>query len=283
MLGMLAPHAAGGLGLSEVDQVLILEETGRVALPGPIVEHAAVAVPLLAASGSTAMAGPAVAGDAVVSFAARPDRIGWAADCDAFIVVDGRDAVLVAAEQVTRAERLPVVDRSRRDCRAEWSAGHILPAADVALALDRAALGAAAQLCGLASQLIDMTVEYTKTRRQFGVPIGSYQAVKHHLANAALRLEHARPAVYRAAYSVAHDLGSRARDVSTAKVLAGAAGSLAGRVALQCHGAIGYTWEADVHLWMKRVWVLERSWGDSAAHRERVADAVIGPAPPAPW
>ena len=91
--------------------------------------------------------------------------------------------------------------------------------------------------------------------------------MKHHLANALLRLEHARPPVYRAAWSVAHDLPTRGRDVSMAKVMAGRAAALAGRVALQCHGAIGYTWEHDLHLWLKRVWVLERAWGGTAEHQ----------------
>ncbi len=148
---------------------------------------------------------------------------------------------------------------------------------DVALALDRAALGTAAQLCGLAGHLIAITVDYTSARRQFGVAVGSYQALKHHLANALLLLDHARPAVYRAAWSIATGRPTRGRDVSMAKVMADRAAALAARAALQCHGAIGYTWESDLHLWLKRVWVLERAWGTTAHHRERVASEVVGP------
>ena len=154
--------------------------------------------------------------------------------------------------------------------------GRALEGADVGLALDRGALATAAQLLGLAEKLIDLSVEYAKARRQFGAPIGSYQAIKHHLANALLKLEYARPCVYRAAYAIAHSEPDRHRDVSLAKAYANEAAAFAARVALQCHGAIGYTFEHDLHLWLKRVWSLQRAWGDTAHHRHEVATAVLG-------
>jgi alkylation response protein AidB-like acyl-CoA dehydrogenase len=279
VLTMLAPTEAGGLGLDEIAMALVLEETGRAAMPGPIVEHAAVAIPAL--SNSTLVdKSPrgGVSDDRVVTFADRSSRVGWAEASDAIVLVDGGQLRLLHPGDVAVLTPCQSVDRSRRDAAIEWTGGEVLTHADTALALDRAALGVAAQLCGLADQLIRMTVAYARDRRQFGVPIGSYQAIKHHLANALLRLEHARPAVYRAAYTVAGGLPTRARDVSMAKVMAGDAAAVAGRVALQCHGAIGYTWEHDLHLWLKRVWVLERAWGDAAFHRARVGDAVLGPA-----
>jgi alkylation response protein AidB-like acyl-CoA dehydrogenase len=188
------------------------------------------------------------------------------------VLVSGDGLQLV---QGASCEPLHSVDGARRDVALTAFEGVALDG-DAALALDRAVLGAAAQECGLAAQMIDITVAYTTARRQFGVPVGSYQALKHHLADALLLLEHARPAVYRAAWSVANAAPTRGRDVSMAKVMADRAADLAGRVALQCHGAIGYTWEHDLHLWMKRVWALERVWGTTTAHRARVADAVIG-------
>jgi alkylation response protein AidB-like acyl-CoA dehydrogenase len=100
--------------------------------------------------------------------------------------------------------------------------------------------------------------------------------VKHHLADVALALEFARPAVWRAAWSVAHGEPTRARDVSMAKAMASDAAELAGRKALQCHGAIGYTVEADLHLSLKRTWALARTWGDVAQHTDRVAAALAG-------
>ena len=282
VLGLLAPDEAGGLGLDEVGLVLLLEETGRVAMPGPIVEHAAVAVPALVAAGRLDAAARAASGKGIWTFAERADRVGWALAADELLVVDGGGVRLVEAGQLTVTQPLVGVDRSRRDVAVGWSGGELVAGVDPALALDRGALGAAAQLCGLADRLIQMTVDYASHRRQFGVPIGTFQALKHHLADAALRLAHARPAVYRAAWSVATGGPTRARDVSMAKVMAGDAGALAARVALQCHGAIGYTWESDLHLWMKRVWALERAWGGPARHRARVADAILGPAPRQP-
>jgi alkylation response protein AidB-like acyl-CoA dehydrogenase len=159
------------------------------------------------------------------------------------------------------------------------------PAA-VALAFDRGALATAAVLCGLAGAMLEMTVAYVAERRQFGVPIGSFQAVKHHLAGALLRLEFARPAVARAAWSAAHPEHVaplvRQRDVSMAKALAADAAEACGRAALQCHGAIGYTVEHDLHLFLKRSWALARTWGDRGVHTDRVGralDALDAPAP----
>ena len=139
---------------------------------------------------------------------------------------------------------------------------------------DPASLGAAAQLVGLGQRMLDLTVDHVKAREQFGVPIGSFQAVKHHLADALMELSFARPAVHRAAWSLATGAPSAERDVSMAKAMASDAASVVGRQALQCHGAIGYTVEYDLHRYLKRTWVLARSFGDAAWHRERIALAL---------
>jgi alkylation response protein AidB-like acyl-CoA dehydrogenase len=123
--------------------------------------------------------------------------------------------------------------------------------------------------------MIEMTVDYAKVRKQFGAPIGSFQAVKHALASAHMKLEMARPAVYRAAYSLAHADDDRALHVSMAKACASDAATLAARTALQCHGAIGYSFEHDLQLWMKRAWSLAAAWGDSRRHRARVATVIL--------
>jgi alkylation response protein AidB-like acyl-CoA dehydrogenase len=124
---------------------------------------------------------------------------------------------------------------------------------------------AAAQLVGLGQRMLDMTVEYVKERHQFGVPIGSFQAVKHQLADSLKELAFARPAVWRAASTL------QPCDVSMAKAMASDAASFAARRALQCHGAIGYTVEYDLHRFLKQTWVLARSFGDAAWHRDRIA------------
>ncbi len=142
-------------------------------------------------------------------------------------------------------------------------------------ALNRAALAAAAQLLGLAQRMLDLGIDYAAQRKQFGKPIGSFQAVKHHLADVAVKIEFARPVVARAAYALAHDAAQQAVHVSHAKLAAGEAATLAARQSLQVHGAMGYTWEADLQMFMKRAWALDAAWGDRAFHKSRVAAFVL--------
>jgi alkylation response protein AidB-like acyl-CoA dehydrogenase len=144
-----------------------------------------------------------------------------------------------------------------------------------AAAFDRGALACAAQQIGVAERLVEMAAAYAGQRVQFGVPIGSFQAVKHLLADVKVKLEYARPVVYRAAHSVATGAPWRAVHVSHAKVAACDAATRAARAALQVHGAIGYTWEQDLHIWMRRAWSLEQAFGRSDFHRRRVEDAVL--------
>jgi alkylation response protein AidB-like acyl-CoA dehydrogenase len=136
-------------------------------------------------------------------------------------------------------------------------------------------LACAAQQLGICQQMTDMAIRYAAQREQFGKPIGSFQAIKHMLANVVVRLEFARPVVYRAAYSVAHDTATRSVDVSHAKLAASQAAVFGAKVAMQVHGAIGYTWEQDLQIWMKRAWALDIAWGTGAWHRKRVASAVL--------
>ena len=139
----------------------------------------------------------------------------------------------------------------------------------------RQALACAAQMLGVSDRLIELAVQYACERRQFGVAIGSFQAVKHMLADVKVKLEYARSLVYRAAHSVCRDTPSRAVHVSMAKVAASETAARAASTALQVHGAIGYTWEQDLHVWMRRAWSLQLAWGSAAWHRERVSRAVI--------
>lgn len=263
VLSLLVPEVAGGMGLDEVFLVPILEEAGRVALPHPIVETAMVAAPLLGAGRhlvTTDLGGP------IVPCAADADRL----------LLQSNRGLLVADRAAVQLTAVATVDGGRRAARVQHDGGALVTddPATIDLALDRGALGTAAVLVGLGQAMLDMTVGYVSERQQFGQPVGSFQAVKHHLADAALALELARPAVWRAAWSVAHDEPTRARDVSMAKAMASDAAELVGRQALQCHGAIGYTVEADLHLYLKRTWALARTWGGTAHHTDRVAAAL---------
>ena len=277
VLGVMAPESAGGIGGDEVDLIGVLEETGRAALPEPIVETAAVAVPLLAEAGDERAGGLLGGGGGAAAIAPTDELAVWAGTADLVILFDGSGVHAVAATDVTLEPRRSV-DGARRlfrvDARLDDST-RVGGAEAAALAFDRGALGTAAQLLGLGRSMLDVTVEYAKERQQFGAPIGSFQAVKHHLADVRLALEFAAPLVYRAAWSLAQRDPDRSVHVSMAKAHASDAAVLASRAALQCHGAIGYTTEHDLHLWMKRSWALAGAWGDAAWHRRRVGRAIL--------
>jgi alkylation response protein AidB-like acyl-CoA dehydrogenase len=271
VLAVLAREDRGGLGLGMLDLVLLLEESGFAALPEPIVEHAAVAVPILSEPDG------ALDGSATITAAFGPGTVMPYTDrADGFLVVDD-GAIRLAAREAVSIEPCESVDGTRR-------LGMVTPTGDAPVvadgeatgaALDRGALGTAAQLVGLARRMIEMTVEYAVERKQFGVPIGSFQAVKHRLADARLALEFARPLVYRAAWSLDAGDPDASVHVSMAKATASDAAALAGRQALQCHGAIGYSFEYDLHLFLKRAWVLAAAWGDADRHRDRVGCAIL--------
>src|SRR5438874_1293293 len=236
--------------LDEVDSILVLEETGRACVPEPVVEAWALRRT-----------------DATLALEGTPYAL-YADSAD--VVVAQRGGELVRASV---GGRRISVDRTRRlfEVHADGDALDI----DVQVVAERAALAAAAQLVGVAQHMLDMSVAYVSQRDQFGKPVGSFQAVKHHLADAALRVEFARPCVHRAAWVVANEPTDSSVAVSLAKAQASEAALLAARKALQVHGAIGYTVEYDLHMWMKRVWALAAAWGDAAWHRHRVKNTVL--------
>jgi alkylation response protein AidB-like acyl-CoA dehydrogenase len=292
LLGLLVPEVHGGLGMDEVDLVLPLEETGRAALPEPVVETI-VGSRLLADAGTADLQQrwlPRVAaGEAIltVGHAANP-FVSDAHVADLLLLQDGDDLHAVPRDAV-RLERQPCNDPSRWLFRVEWTrraatrvSGGAAGRAALDAAFDRAALATAAQQLGIGQRLIDRAVRYATEREQFGRPIGSFQAVKHMLANALVRLEFARPVVYRAAFSVACGAETRPLDVSHAKAAASEAAVHAAKVSLQVHGAIGYTWEVDLHVWMKRAWALGAAWGTPLWHRARLGAAILDGADAAP-
>lgn len=255
VVALLAPESAGGLGLTFVDLVLVLEETGRHAVPEPIVETAAYGVPLL--------------GRADLTVAAGEWFVPWADSADVIFTAAGR-----FDRPATKLVPRPSVDGARRLFEVQGTPAPV-DGVTVPAAYDRGVCGIAAQQLGLTDRMLELTADYVRDRRQFGVPVGSFQAVKHHLANARIALEFARPLVYRAAASIAAEDPETSVHVSMAKAKADAAALLTARAALQCHGAIGYTTEYDLHLYMKRSWALARSWGDAAFHRRRVGRAIL--------
>ena len=270
VLGVLAPESLGGLGLSELDLVLVLEETGYFALPEPIVEHAAVAVPLLNDL-TTALTGTEI----ISATAPNSDLAPGATLAHSFVVGDENGLALVERGQV-EIGLCESVDQTRSLGRIKWDSKSGQRLDDPSgKGQARGLVGISSQLVGLTRRMLDMTVEYVIERQQFGVPVGSFQAVKHHLADARIALEFARPLVYRAAWSLATDDPDYEVHASMAKAMASDAALLAGRKALQCHGAIGYSFEYDLHLFMKRAWALASTWGDARAHRSRLAQVIL--------
>ncbi len=278
VLGAAVPEADGGLGLDAVALVGLLEEAGRAALPLPLMETAFVAGPLLAAAGETGSVERLVAGDLVVGAALDGSGlVPFAQVADALIVGDARTpdggARLVDPPEF---EPLHSLDGARGLGRVAAAAGVALDADTAALraAWERGVLGAAAQLIGLGRALLALAADYVKERRQFGVAIGTFQAVKHQLADALLALEFAAPAVLRAAWSLDSGADTASRDVAVAKALASDAALQVAATALQVHGAIAYTVEYDLHLHAKRVWAGARAWGTADWQRTRVAAAL---------
>lgn len=264
-LHVLVPAEHGGLGLDEVALVGLLEEAGRHAVPHPLVETAAVAAPLL---------GDGV-GDVVgASWDGAP--VPCAADCDRVVVVEADRVVLHERDELL-VEGLDAVDGGRRLGRVTPAGPGVVLTDDpgeATRAFERGALGTAAVLVGLAGRMLDMAVGHVSERHQFGVPVGSFQAVKHQLADGLMALSFARPTVTQAAWEVAHRTPEAPRRVAEAKLLASEAAEAVGRAALQVHGAVGYTVEHDLHLFLKRSWALSRAWGSADWHADAIAASL---------
>lgn len=278
VLGAAVPEADGGLGLGACDLVPLLEEAGRVALPLPLVETAFVAAPLLAAAGGQEeLLERLVGGEAIIAAGLDGSRlVPFAGVAEALLVGDGPGAAIGLVPSGA-AEPVDSIDGARGLGRVDTAAAATaldLDPGERAAAWDRGVLGAAAQLIGLSRTLLALSEEYVKERRQFGVPIGSFQAVKRQLANALLALEFAAPMVLRAAWSIDHGAATASRDVAAAKALASDAAEQVAATALQVHGAIAYTTEYDLHLFAKRVWASTRTWGDAEWQRAQVAAAL---------
>ena len=294
--GTLVPEERGGLGLDETSLVPLLEEIGYSGLPVPAAETIAVAAPLLAAASAAGPppAGPSPEGDALDGLLAGDtlvaaglgggDLVPFGQTATLIVLRDGPGLRLYNRDDLV-LRPCETTDGSRAAARLETrpaGGGTLLtedPAA-VEAAWQRGVLATSALLTGLARRMLDLTVAYVKQREQYGAPIGSFQAIKHALANALVAVEFARPMVLAAGWaqaagepSAAGEPGAAAQ-TSAAKVLASDSARQVARTAIQCHGAIGYTTEYDLHLFAKRAWALAPSWGTPDWHRAQLARSV---------
>lgn len=293
LLGALLPEEQGGLGLVPSDLALLTEEAGHSLVRGPLVETVWMAVPAMAAAGAPAARTLAavLAGEAVAS-AVDDDLRGPDLDTAAVVVVPGEDGDrLVDAAALGPLEPVPTGDpheRSWRAPRLDRAAGIPVPADGVgALALGR--LGGAAYLLGVTRWLLETAVTHATARTQFGVPIGSFQAVRHGLADVHVELEFARSAVWAAAREVEEGTPSARTAVLAAVVQARRAFALADRQCLQVHGGLGFTWEHPLHLHVKRGHSVAARFGRTRDLATELGDRVLAearsagrPVPPRP-
>ena len=234
-----------------VEVCLAFEALGRHAVPGPWVESAAYLPVAL---------GREVQGVATV---AVPPHVPLALDADI------ADEVYVGTALVTDLGPMhSSVDRTRRLFEVTgFETGASAPSSTTGDAFDMAVLAVSAQLLGAGERVLADSVAYVKQRKQFGREIGSYQAIKHALADVRIALDFARPLVFAAALSEISP--------SAAKVAAGDAAYLASRTGLQVHGAIGYTAELDLSIWITKIRALVSAWGTPAHHRARILEELV--------
>jgi alkylation response protein AidB-like acyl-CoA dehydrogenase len=293
------PEKWGGLGASPLDLAAACEELGHHAVPGPVAESLA-AVPALLAGLADPGEPPGACGERglhdgrgacgewlaalaagdLIATLAIPPRLPFAADAEAAgLVLLAEDGIVYRGRPGARHQS---VDPARS--LSEVRDGEVLArdtgpltgtVPNTGRALDFGALACSAQLLGAGRALLEASVRHVRTRVQFGRPVGAFQAVKHKLADVAIGLEFARPLLDAAALALAggpaaDGPATAARDVSAAKVACADAAYRAARAALQVHGAIGYTAELDLSLWLAKVRALVPAWGSQAEHRARV-------------
>jgi alkylation response protein AidB-like acyl-CoA dehydrogenase len=273
------PEADGGLGLGMVEAAVLLEEVGRHVAPAPFLGT-------LLALGALRQAGPEgpaaswaerlMNGDAIGCVAAdvAAPVIG-APEGDVAVVVRGKGLVAVdLASGPGRPAPEAAMDQTRQLGWLSLEGRDVVEVGGedaVTLLLERGAVAHAAELLGGASAVLEMAVAYAKDRVQFGKPIGSFQAIKHRLADMLVDVEGMRSAVYHAAWCLAAGSPEAPVAASTAKIWCSDAARRVMASGLQVHGGIGFTWEHDLHLFLKRSQLDQVSFGDATFHRRRLA------------
>lgn len=279
VFALAVPEAYGGMGPLPVELAVACVEVGRHAVPGPVVETVAAAALLarLAGQGADGPAKrllPALASGGARATLTLPGGGPYALDADTatyLLTVRGDELRLAPGYGALHASADPARRLYRPDPGGELLASGPAVVAAAGYAADWASFATAAQALGTGLALLDRTVAYVKQRTQFGTAIGGFQAVKHRLADTLTGLEFARPLLFGAALSMT------TADVAAAKLTAGEAGYAAARTALQLHGAVGYTQELDLSLWLRKARPLRDAWGTPSQCRSRVLAAHDAP------
>ena len=304
--GIIFPEEYGGVGLGKVELILFMEEAGRALLPGPFFSTVALAGVVLDALGTTEQKkrylAPICRGEARSTLAMLEASASWDPADVRIAAVNGKltgeklfvpdtaaaDTILVVARNGVflvdaKAPGITISPMSGMDLARKLYAVQFkdTPAeklgetAGLSKALDVATAALVAEMVGGMQRVLDLTVEYAKMRKQFGKPIGMFQAVQHQCADMYLETENSRSAAYYAAWALEEHAPDAAVAVSIAKVYASDAGRTVGNRGIQVHGGMGFTWENDVHLYYRRAKASETMFGDATFHRERIARMVM--------
>jgi len=325
-LGLIYPEADGGVGLGFVDLTVLMEEMGRVVLPGPYFSTVLLGGLAILEAGSARQKkewlSKIASGEAKVTLAwtepnARWDAQGITVSAKAsaggavlsgtkLFVHDAHtaDAMIVAARTATgrsaeegvslflvprtarglEVKLLPTMDQTRKLCEVTFNdvavdAEALVGEPDngwapLSRVIDRATVALCAEMCGGAQKVLEMSTEYAKIRVAFGKPIGSYQGVKHTLADMLVDVENAKSITYYAAWAVDEGAAEAPLAVAMAKAYVSDAYRKVAAAGIQIHGGIGFTWEHDMHLYFKRAKGSEFTFGDATFHRERVAQLI---------
>jgi alkylation response protein AidB-like acyl-CoA dehydrogenase len=274
--GIAISEEYGGQGLGVVELVILQEELGYACAPSPMISNA-YAGAVIEAAGSDEQRSrwlPGIASGEQRGAAEFTDDtgaiVGAAQGAAIFVLAEGDGAKLVEPGDA-ELERLDLIDTTRAYFRVTASGGDSLPG-DVARAVDIGAVALAAELVGVAQRALDMAVDYAKERQQFDRPIGAYQAVSHRLAEMLWDVEEARSLTYYAAWASDADPDALPLAASMAKARASDAATAVTHNAIQTFGGIGFTWEHDIHFFLKRARIGNQLLGTPRQHRERVAE-----------
>ena len=282
--GIFVDEQYGGQGLGIVELIILMEELGYTLAPVPFLSNAAAGL-MIQAAGSDEQKQRWLPG--IASGEAR-GAAGLVRGDEAKLVPDGDNAeviVLCADGGVSVVERsaadvepVATMDSTRRYARVHAGGGEPLPG-EVGPGIGAGLLAVSAELTGVAQRAMEMAVEYARDRKQFGRPIGAYQAVSHRCAQMLLETEGARSATYYGAWTADAQPEELELAASMAKAYSSDAGWRVCSSSLQVHGGIGFTWEHDLHFFLKRAKVDALLWGSASEHRERVADvSAVGEA-----
>ncbi|MFL5839102.1 MAG: acyl-CoA dehydrogenase family protein [Thermoleophilaceae bacterium] len=270
--GIFIAEENGGQGLGVLELVILLEELGYVLAPMPFLSNAAAGLVLQETGVTERLEGVASGesrGTVGVVKDGRANLVPDAEDADFVVLLDGTDATLIERADA-QVESIDAIDPTRRYATVAANGGESL--GDASRGRDLIALAVAAELVGISQRALEMAVEYAKDRKQFDRPIGAYQAVSHQCAEMLKQVEGARSLVYYAGWAAGAAPDEFPLAASMAKAYASDAGWNVTASALQVHGGIGFTWEHDLHWFLKRAKTDGVLYGSARDHRERVAE-----------